>query len=55
MHATAKDLRFHVKELLETVARGEKVIITYRGKACAKLVPIGENDVEEPTFGDPNS
>lgn len=43
MHATAKDLRFNVKQLLETVDRGEEVIITYRGKACAKLVPIEAN------------
>lgn len=47
MQATAKDLRFHVKELLETVARGEEVVITYRGKACAKLIPIEENASEE--------
>jgi len=39
MKATAKDLRFHSKELLSTVNRGEEVIITYRGKPCAKLVP----------------
>ena len=47
MQATAKDLRFHVKELLETVTRGEEVVITYRGKACAKLVPIGQEKPEE--------
>ncbi len=40
MKATAKDLRFHSKELLDTVSRGEEVVITYRGKPCAKLVPI---------------
>jgi len=39
MKATAKDLRFHSKELLDTVSRGEEVIITFRGKPCAKLVP----------------
>ena len=39
MKATAKDLRFHSKELLETVNRGEEVVITHRGKPCAKLVP----------------
>ena len=38
MKATAKDLRFHAKELLDTATRGEEVIITYRGKPCAKLV-----------------
>ena len=40
MQATAKDLRFHAKELLESVDRGEEVIITYRGKPHAKLIPI---------------
>ena len=40
MKATAKDLRFHAKEILETVLRGEEVVITYRGKPCAKVVPI---------------
>ena len=44
MKATAKDLRFNSKGLLETVNRGEEVIITFRGKPCAKLVPYeGEN------------
>ena len=42
MQATAKDLRFHSTELLNTVKRGEEVVITYRGKPCAKLVPIVE-------------
>lgn len=46
MKATAKDLRFHSKELLDTVNRGEEVVITYRGKPCAKLVPYSE--VKEP-------
>lgn len=44
MKATAKDLRFHSKELLDTVNRGEEVIITYRGKPCAKLIPYREPD-----------
>ncbi len=39
MESTAKKLRFHTKELLETVSRGEEVIITMRGKPYAKLVP----------------
>ena len=42
MKATAKDLRFRSKELLNTVNRGEEVVITFRGKPCAKLVPYGE-------------
>ncbi len=39
MKATAKDLRFHSRELLDAVLRGEEVIITYRGRPCARLVP----------------
>jgi len=42
MKATAKDLRFHSKELLNTVNRGEEVVITFRGKPCAKLIPYRE-------------
>ena len=42
MKTTAKDLRFHTKELLDTANRGEVVIITYRGKSCAKLVAYDE-------------
>jgi prevent-host-death family protein len=52
MKATAKDLRFHSKELLDTVSRGEEIIITFRGKPCAKLIPyrdkselIAENEL----------
>ena len=47
MHATAKDLRFHTKELLDSVSRGEEVIITYRGKPCAKLVPLDSESPEK--------
>ncbi|MCF8242973.1 MAG: type II toxin-antitoxin system prevent-host-death family antitoxin [Melioribacteraceae bacterium] len=46
MVSTAKELRFHTKELLESISRGEEVIITYHGKPYAKLVPYdkSEND-----------
>ncbi len=48
MKATAKDLRFHSKELLDTARRGEEVVITYRGKPYAKLVPVtGEIDLTD--------
>lgn len=40
MQATAKDLRFHSKELLQSVARGEEVVISFHGKPCARLVPF---------------
>ena len=54
MKATAKDLRFHSKELLDTVNRGEEVVITYRGKPCAKLVPysgVGRKTEKNELFG----
>ena len=46
MKATAKDLRFHSTELLNTVNRGEEVIITFRGKPCARLIPYRETEGE---------
>ena len=52
MRATAKDLSFNVKELLDTVTRGEEVIITYRGKPRARLVPFeDEPGGEDELFG----
>ena len=42
MRATAKELRFNSKELIDSVKRGEEVFITFRGKPCAKLVPYQE-------------
>ncbi len=44
MKATAKDLRFYSKELLKSANRGEEIIITYRGKPYAKLVPLDYKD-----------
>jgi len=55
MYASAKDFRFYSKNLLDVVSRGEEVIITYRGKPCAKLAPIDDADKKEsqtdPLFG----
>lgn len=45
MKATAKDLRFNSKGLLDAVNRGEEVVITFRGKPCAKLISYrGKNE-----------
>lgn len=44
MKATAKDLKIHSKELLDAVSKGEDVVITFRGKPCAKLVPYEQTD-----------
>jgi prevent-host-death family protein len=55
MEITAKDLRSKTKQALETVARGQEVIITYRGKPRAKLVPVGtastHDRADTPLFG----
>lgn len=42
MEATTKDLRLHTRELISATDRGEQVIITYRGKPRAKLVPLSD-------------
>jgi prevent-host-death family protein len=47
MKATAKELRFHSKDLLDAVSRGDSVVITFRGKPCAKLVPYEDNNLAE--------
>ena len=46
MKATAKEFRFHSKELLDAVVRGDSVVITFRGKPCAKLVPFKASEPE---------
>lgn len=35
------EARRHFSALLERVRRGEKIVITRRGKAVARLVPLG--------------
>ena len=47
MKATAKELRFQSRKLLDAVARGDDVVITFRGKPCAKLVPYVDKNVSE--------
>jgi len=51
MQATIRDLRTHTKELLDTVSNGEEVIITYRGKPYAKLVPLETEKIYEKEEG----
>lgn len=53
MEATTRDLRLHTKEVLSATRRGEDVIITYRGKRTARLVPIeeGYSKGRNPGFG----
>ena len=46
MKATAKDLRYKTKEIIAAIERGEEVLLTYRGKEKAIIVPI-ENKSRE--------
>jgi antitoxin (DNA-binding transcriptional repressor) of toxin-antitoxin stability system len=41
MQATAKDLRFHSKELLNTVRRGEEVVKPIAGSPVPSSYPSG--------------
>ncbi len=40
MEFSTKELRQKTKEILDLVDTGEQIIITYRGKKKAKIVPI---------------
>lgn len=40
MKASARDIRYHLKSVMEAVERGEEVLITKRGKVKAKIVPV---------------
>jgi prevent-host-death family protein len=46
MKTTVKDLRLHLKKLLDRVSRGEDVVITCHGKPCAKIVPYQPNEAK---------
>jgi len=52
MIVTAKDLRFNISELFDTLGKGEDIIITYMGKAKAKFVGLNEKrEREDIAFG----
>jgi prevent-host-death family protein len=52
MEISAKQLRTQPGRILSQVNRGQQVIITYRGKACAKIVPLFET--HKPDLSEPN-
>ena len=54
MTFTAKDLRFKISMLFEILDKKEDIIITYRGKPKAKLVPYShktKSDHKDELFG----
>ena len=40
MEITAKQLRMESGRIISQAANGQEITITYRGKPCAKIVPI---------------
>ena len=42
MTVTAKDLRFNISMLFDVLSKGEDILITYRGKAKAKLIAYSQ-------------
>jgi prevent-host-death family protein len=48
MITTAKALRFNAGKILETTMRGEDVIVTYRGKPTAKIIPFSKKEKGAP-------
>jgi len=49
MTVSAKDLRFNVSMLFDVLSKGEDILITYRGKAKAKLIAYDSHSNEEKT------
>ena len=49
MTVTAKDLRFNISILFDVLSKGEDILITYRGKAKAKLIPYNQTTSDEKT------
>jgi prevent-host-death family protein len=43
MEASIKDLRLHTKGLIAAIDRGERIVITHRGKPRAQLVPMADD------------
>ncbi len=48
-YVTARELRLHLREILEAARSGERIAVTFRGKPAAFLLPIEEEpDLPEP-------
>jgi prevent-host-death family protein len=46
MKASVKDLRYNLKTILESVDRGEEVLITNRGRVKARIVAADTSTVD---------
>ena len=45
--ANTVDLKNKTNQLLREVMKGNPLIITYRGKPAASMLPLNENDLED--------
>ncbi len=53
MTYSIRQLRTSTKEILSAVERGETILITNRGKACAQILPVKtkQSFKDHPAFG----
>ena len=51
MRISAKELRTHMRQLMARLARGEEVILTYRGRDAARIVPVEQPSATEGASG----
>jgi len=41
------DFRQHAEQILKRVQDGERLVLTYRGKAVARMLPMQDNQIKE--------
>jgi prevent-host-death family protein len=47
MEITTKQLRIQPGRIISQVNNGQEITITYRGKACAKIIPLKTESAEQ--------
>jgi prevent-host-death family protein len=57
MEVTTKQLRIQPGRIISQVNNGQEITVTYRGRACAKIIPINDRkninveDADDELFG----
>jgi antitoxin (DNA-binding transcriptional repressor) of toxin-antitoxin stability system len=57
MEASVLDLRKNMREVMSAISRHEHITLTYRGRVCAEIVPVGTAKAKQvkaadlPAFG----
>ena len=47
--ATSKELRLRAGDIIKSIKKGDRYIVTYRGKPVAIMLPFSENNSGEPS------